>query len=281
MSTDLAASLTVCNAPHAPRGTARRPAARLQPGLDGRLYAVHLVGLLVLVELLGAQLVEAALDAPHDRHVARVVGVAQAQADVLDVAQHACRRGSMASHPCCCWPAPLLLDASHWRRAPAGWVFLRMAAKNLVALSGGSPSPVEEATTTTRAGRCWVSSSKPSSSQLSTCTGAPVGCPGTAPLLGASPQQHSRLLHGQPDRGQAPTLAVQPCWDASVPMEIAISCPVPVWEAYSTSRAGLAAACAACLARCALQPSHVNQQTWTSRCPGRRPGRDDKLGMRT
>ena len=51
------------------------------------------------------------------------------------------------------------------REAPAGWLDLRMEAKNLVALSGASPSPVEEATRTTAVGRCCFKASKPSSSQ--------------------------------------------------------------------------------------------------------------------
>ena len=53
---------------------------------------------------------------------------------------------------------------------------------------------------------------------------------------------------------QRSTLAVQPCWAASVPTDTAISWPVPVCDAYRTSTEGLAVATGftGFLARCAL-----------------------------
>ena len=47
----------------------------------------HLISLLVLVQVVGAQVLEAALDAPTHSHVSCVVGVSQTQAHIVDVAQ--------------------------------------------------------------------------------------------------------------------------------------------------------------------------------------------------
>ena len=50
----------------------------------------YLISFLVAVQIMGSQVLEAPFDGPAYCHVARVVGVAQAQAGVVDVAEGIC-----------------------------------------------------------------------------------------------------------------------------------------------------------------------------------------------